>query len=97
MKRLLLSLLICLLALPAMAEELDEEALLQLAEYLHIQPQSIFAFGDDYSDISMLEAAGMGVAMGNAIEKVKKAAVHITLSNEEDGVADYMERHVLRT
>jgi len=45
------------------------------------------AVGDGYNDLSMIQFAGLGVAMGNAQEPVKKAADYITLSNEEDGVA----------
>ena len=38
---------------------------------------------------------GIGVAMGNAIQEVKDIADYITLSNEEDGVADYLEKWVI--
>ena len=50
--------------------------------------EEIVAVGDGYNDLSMIQFAGLGVAMGNAQEPVKKAADYITLSNEEDGVAD---------
>ena len=49
--------------------------------------EEIVAVGDGYNDLSMIQFAGLGVAMGNAQEPVKKAADYITLSNEEDGVA----------
>lgn len=79
------------------AREADKgRALRQLAEHLGISKENIVAFGDDFSDIPMLEAAGRGVAMGNAIEEVKKAADDIALSNEADGVAAYMEKHILK-
>jgi len=42
--------------------------------------------------LSMIKFAGLGVAMGNAQEPVKKAADYITLSNDEDGVAVVVER-----
>ena len=58
-----------------------------LAEYLDIKKDDIIAFGDNYNDISMLEFAGTGVAMGNADEFVKSRADYITSKNSEDGVA----------
>ena len=42
--------------------------------------------GDGFNDISMIEVAGLGVAMENAQELVKNAADFITLSNDEDGI-----------
>jgi hypothetical protein len=52
-----------------------------------------YAAGDAGNDISMLEAAGTGIAMANASENVKKAADVITdLDNDHDGLADMMEK-----
>ena len=45
------------------------------------------AVGDTENDLEILKAAGISVAMGNAIDEIKKNADYITLSNEEDGVA----------
>ena len=42
----------------------------------------------------MIEFAGLGVAMGNAFEEVKKAADYITASNEQDGVAQVIEKFI---
>ena len=53
------------------------------------------AFGDGGNDVNMLQMAGVGVAMGNASDAVKAFAGHATLSNEEDGVADFLEKHIL--
>ena len=53
------------------------------------------ACGDGDNDIVMLREAGFGVAMANGEEKVKEVADYITLSNEEDGVADVIEKYVL--
>ena len=53
------------------------------------------AFGDGENDISMLEAAGIGVAMGNAEDSVKEAADLVTLENDRDGVAYAIETQVL--
>ena len=51
----------------------------------------MIAIGDGYNDLSMIKFAGLGIAMGNAQEPVKKAADYITLSNEEDGVVEALE------
>ena len=67
-------------------------ALMWLADYLGIAPGATMAFGDGENDISMLEAAGVGVAMGNGLDIAKSAADRITLTNDEDGVADAIER-----
>ena len=55
----------------------------------------MIGFGDGENDISMLEAAGIGVAMENAPEVVKDAADMVARSNDEDGVAYAIEKHVL--
>jgi hydroxymethylpyrimidine pyrophosphatase-like HAD family hydrolase len=44
---------------------------------------------------SMLKASGIGVAMGNAVSQVKDIADYITLSSDEDGVAEYIETYIL--
>lgn len=67
-------------------------ALEQLLDCYGMQRSQLIAFGDSHNDIDMLRIAGMGVAMGNAEQEVKQAADHITLSNEEDGVAVFLER-----
>lgn len=69
-----------------------EQAILQVCSTCGIQTEEIIAFGDDYADIGMLELCGVGVAMGNAIEEVKARADLVIGSNEEDGIADYLEK-----
>lgn len=69
-------------------------ALLQLAAHLGLKREQTMAIGDGSNDISMIESAGVGVAMANAMDIVKQKADYITLSNEEDGVAAAI-RHVL--
>lgn len=54
--------------------------------------EEIIAMGDGYNDLSMIKFAGLGIAMGNAQEPVKKAADYITSSNEEDGVAEAIHK-----
>ena len=63
-----------------------------ICKVLGIEPAEVVSFGDAANDIPMLEAAGMGVAMGNAQEAVKQAADMITRSNNEDGIAVALEK-----
>lgn len=62
-------------------------ALKTLAEFLGIEASQTMAFGDGSNDLSMIQEAGIGVAMANAMDVLKAEADYITLSNEEDGVA----------
>ena len=62
------------------------------AEKLNISLEDIAAFGDDFVDIEMLKACGIGVAVENAISEVKEIADYITDSNENDGVARFIEK-----
>ncbi|PIJ49557.1 sugar-phosphatase [Erwinia sp. OLTSP20] len=66
-----------------------------LADLLGLKPEEIMAIGDQENDIAMIQYAGTGVAMGNAIEPVKAAAQFVTRSNSEDGVAYAIERFAL--
>lgn len=70
-------------------------ALLKLGESLNISREEIMAFGDASNDHSMLKLAGTGVAMANADDKTKAVADYVTVSNDEDGVARFIEDHVL--
>ena len=71
-------------------------SLLAFASGLGIGPDQIMACGDTMNDETMLEAAGLAVAMGNADEEIKALADYITLSNDEDGVAYAIEKFILR-
>ncbi len=53
-----------------------------------IPDAEICAVGDDVNDIPMIQAAGLGVAMGNAIAEVKEVADRIAPSHDEDGLVD---------
>ena len=50
------------------------------------------AFGDDFNDLGMISTVGYGIAMGNAIPEIKAAAKDITCTNNQDGVARYLEQ-----
>ncbi len=60
------------------------------ADYYGIPSERVIAFGDEDNDLEMLEYAGYGVAMGNAIDQVKNIANEETLTNEEDGVGKFL-------
>jgi hypothetical protein len=70
------------------------DALEWLSKRFNVKREEIMAIGDSHNDISMIEWAGIGVAMGNADEKVKKIADFITLSNTEDGVAYVINKFI---
>jgi hypothetical protein len=62
------------------------EGLLLMAAREGIDPKYTMAFGDGGNDTSMIRAAGIGVAMGNAIEGLKKEADYVTTSVDDDGI-----------
>ncbi len=66
-----------------------------LAEYFNIPISEIVAFGDSPNDAEMLQTAGFSVAMGNAVESVKKAADFVTKTNDEYGIT-YAIEHIKR-
>ncbi|MBO0439658.1 Cof-type HAD-IIB family hydrolase [Candidatus Enterococcus ikei] len=67
-------------------------ALEQTLKPLGINPEHIISFGDGYNDLSLINYAGMGVAMGNAVDELKQAANHVTASNNEDGIAQSLAK-----
>ena len=70
-------------------------ALKVICEKLRIPLSQTVAFGDDWNDISLLTAAGIGVAVENALPEVKTAADEVCASNEEDGPAHWLEEYLL--
>jgi len=62
-------------------------AMEKLGEYYGVSRDEMIAVGDQTNDLPMIQYAGMGVAMGNAVDAVKAAADYITVTNSEDGVA----------
>ncbi|CNE30060.1 sugar phosphatase [Yersinia nurmii] len=66
-----------------------------LAEHLGIAQENVMTLGDQSNDYAMIEYAGLGVAMGNAIPELKEIAQYVTATNEEDGVALAIEKFVL--
>lgn len=66
-------------------------ALKDLAEQLGIQREEVMAIGDNMNDMTMIEYAGVGVAMGNAVPELKAVADQVTKTNAENGVAYAVE------
>ncbi|MGN1021597.1 MAG: Cof-type HAD-IIB family hydrolase [Aristaeellaceae bacterium] len=71
-------------------------ALRYLAERLSFSMENVMAFGDSLNDLSMLTAAGHGVAMANAREDVRALVPATCPANQEDGVARYIQQHILQ-
>ncbi|MBP2000538.1 Cof subfamily protein (haloacid dehalogenase superfamily) [Paenibacillus shirakamiensis] len=71
-------------------------ALTFLADHFGCDLSETIAIGDSWNDHEMLEVAGLGVAMGNAIQPLKELADYITASNNEDGVKQVIEEFVLK-
>ena len=70
-------------------------ALRFLAEHYGLEMDQVMAFGDGTNDLEMLRAAGVGVAMGNAAESLKREADLVAPTNAEDGEAQIIEQYVL--
>ncbi|BAK20789.1 Cof-type HAD-IIB family hydrolase [Melissococcus plutonius] len=68
-----------------------------LADELMIKSEEIMAIGDEENDLPMIHYAGIGVAMENAVSKVRSAADIITTTNEKDGVASAIENYAFST
>ena len=66
-----------------------------LAKDLGIRAEEIMTLGDEENDLPMIEYAGLGVAMTNAIPLVKEAADVVTDTNDQDGVAKAVEKYIL--
>jgi Cof subfamily protein (haloacid dehalogenase superfamily) len=66
-------------------------AMMKIGEHFGINREEMAAIGDGFNDLSMIEYAGLGVAMGNAPDEIKKKAGYVTLSNDEDGIVYFIE------
>ncbi|WP_238882200.1 sugar-phosphatase [Clostridium sp. YIM B02551] len=67
-----------------------------LAAHLGISKEEVICVGDAGNDHHMIEYAGLGVAMGNATNEIKDIASYVTKSNEEDGVAEVIEKFIVK-
>lgn len=67
----------------------------ELCKAWQIDLSEVVAFGDDYNDVDMLKECGKGVVVANAPDSIKEIADELCLSNEEDGVAHWIEENCL--
>lgn len=67
----------------------------RLLEHMGLTREQMIACGDGYNDLTMIQYAGLGVAMENAVLPVRKAADFITYSNNDDGIAHVVEKFML--
>ena len=75
-------------------ESSKRAGILSICERMGYAPEEIAVFGDDLNDLEMIRTFPVSVAMGNAVAEVKAAARHVTLSNEEGGIAHAL-KHIL--
>jgi len=68
-------------------------ALSKLLAHFSLTPENLMAFGDEENDFAMLKLAKVSVAMANAIPSIKQVANHTTKSNQQDGVAVFLETY----
>jgi hydroxymethylpyrimidine pyrophosphatase-like HAD family hydrolase len=61
-------------------------AILRVLEFFDLDKSESIAFGDGANDIDMLELAGLGIAMGNGNDQLKKVADFVTKKSSEDGI-----------
>ncbi len=66
-----------------------------LCDRYGISMEDTIAIGDELNDIDMIENAGLGIAVGNANQRIKDVAKFITLTNDEDGVAHALEKFII--
>ena len=66
----------------------------KLIQKLGIKREEVIAMGDSYNDQAMIEFAGLGVAMGNAIDELKSVSKYQTLTNEQDGIGVFLEEYL---
>ena len=64
----------------------------KLCEYLNIDLANVAYFGDGANDVEAIKLAGLGIAMGNAKEETKEAADYVTSTNDEAGLAEFLEK-----
>lgn len=69
------------------------EALKYLSRYFDISLENTVAVGDNLNDMSMIKAAGIGVAVGNAVDALKKAADFVSVTNDEGAVAQIIKKY----
>lgn len=71
------------------------EGLLAMTQHLGLNPKYTMSFGDGGNDSSMIRTAGIGVAMGNALDSLKQEADYITTSVDDDGILNALQNYHL--
>ncbi|MFC7321196.1 Cof-type HAD-IIB family hydrolase [Halobacillus campisalis] len=66
----------------------------KIAHYYHIPKERIIAFGDEDNDLEMIDYAGVGVAMGNGIDELKKMANYVAGTNEDNGIGEFLTEYL---
>ena len=80
-----------------MPQNVDKAASLdRMLETLGLTSDNVISCGDGFNDITMIQYAGLGVAMGNAQTEVKEVADLITATNDEDGLVPVIEQYILK-
>ncbi|WP_124058937.1 Cof-type HAD-IIB family hydrolase [Vaginisenegalia massiliensis] len=72
------------------------EAISKLCHYLNMNLDAVIACGDGNNDASMIQVAGLGVAMANASDYLKSISDYITLSNDQDGLIKVIDEFILK-
>ncbi len=70
-------------------------AINRLLEYLHLNKENAICFGDQMNDSPMFESCKISVAMENGAQELKRIATYITSTNDDDGVAKFIEKYIL--
>lgn len=70
-------------------------AVIRLAGIFNVPTERVAVIGDGPNDVDMFKQAGMSIAMGQAVDGVREAAIHVTTSNDDEGWARGIERYVL--
>ncbi|MBR3249661.1 MAG: HAD family phosphatase [Clostridia bacterium] len=70
------------------------ETILFLTETMGIKPEEVIAIGDNINDYKMIQNAGIGVAMGESMPKVKEIADYVTEDNNNEGVANALQKYI---
>lgn len=73
-----------------------ERAVQDVVSYYGYSADAAISFGDDFADIGMLKMSGLGVAMGNGLDEVKAVADIVVGTNDENGIACFINREILK-
>lgn len=79
-----------------MSKYIDKgQAVKRISKVLGLDIKEIIGIGDNFNDLAMFNNVGLSVAMGNAPEEIKKKVNYVTKTNDEDGIAEVIDRFIL--